>query len=180
METIDSLRMPPSPAMCQVAANFITWLADKIFQWRMLAIRKGKLSNWMYLHFLLSTFFPLTTWVSFSPKTTKLWLNSHRGLVWGWRRYIRYIEMVPMTSGIISSCEYEWYIHNSYGCRYICICVCPHVHVWGQAFAYINKLLVCTCTFLFDSLCVSLYLPLNKNPTLKSCWGYKMYLLKHQ
>lgn len=69
----------------------------------------------------------------------------------------------------------------SYECKYICICVCPHVYVWGQAFAYIYKLLVCTCTFLFDSVCVcsSIY-PLNKDPTFKSCWGYKMYLLKYQ
>lgn len=68
----------------------------------------GKLSNWIYLHFLVSpsTLLPLK---SPSPQTPKLWVNSHIGLVWGWPRGVWCIEgeMVPTTSGIISSCAYE-------------------------------------------------------------------------
>lgn len=55
----------------------------------------------------------------------------------------------------------------SYECKYICISVYPHVYVWGQIFAYINKLLVYKCTFLCDSVGVCLHLPSEQGPYIK-------------
>lgn len=43
---------------------------------------------------------------------------------------------------------------------------------------YTNYLCVHAHSYLILCVCSSIY-PLNKDPTLKSCWGYKMYLLKY-
>ena len=67
----------------------------------------------------------------------------------------------------------------------ICVLVCVHMCMYRDRYLPIYTFIcMCACIFLLDSVCMCVYVcvcvnssiyPLNKDPKLKSCWGYKMY-----
>lgn len=58
--------------------------------------------------------------------------------------------------------------------------VCVHMCMYRDRYLliYTHYLCVHVHSYLILCACSSIY-PLNKDPTLKSCWGYKIYLLKY-